>query len=102
MVKVMTRLYDTANWKRIAAWQFRRQPLCEACADVVAATLVDHIIPIKAGGAMRDAANLQSLCRECHADKTACEMRGKKWIAKKYRGCDVNGAPRVKSAINLF
>ena len=91
----MTRLYDTADWKRIAALQLARQPLCQACPGIVAATLVDHIVPITAGGAERDPANLQSLCRCCHADKTACEKRGRKWIPKKYRGCNPDGSPRA-------
>jgi hypothetical protein len=92
----MPRFYSTANWQQIAAQQLARQPLCEACPTVVPATLVDHIIPIKAGGAKRDPANLQSLCRNCHAEKTKAEQYGRKWIPVKYRGCDVDGAPRVQ------
>jgi 5-methylcytosine-specific restriction protein A len=90
----MTRIYDTANWKKIAALQLARQPLCQSCDGVVAASLVDHIIPITKGGAERDPANLQSLCRECHAQKTSCEKFGRKWIAMKYRGCNLDGSPR--------
>lgn len=95
MVTDMTRLYDTANWKAIAALQLRRQPLCQSCDGVVQATLVDHIIPIKAGGAERDPANLQSLCRECHAAKTSAEKYGRKWIPMKHRGCNPDGSPRA-------
>jgi 5-methylcytosine-specific restriction protein A len=34
---------------------------------------VDHVQPIKEGGARFDAANLQSLCVSCHNAKTARE-----------------------------
>ena len=34
---------------------------------------VDHIKPLKDGGDMWDLANLQSLCRPCHFQKTASE-----------------------------
>src|SRR5262249_50061350 len=97
----LTRFYSTANWQKIAARQLARQPLCQGCPNVVPATMVDHIIPIKAGGAKRDPANLQSLCRDCHAQKTRAEQHGYKWIARKHRGCDVDGAPRL-SQENLF
>jgi len=89
------RLYDRADWKRIAALQLAREPLCQSCDGVVPATLVDHIVPIKQGGAERDPANLQSLCRCCHADKTSAEKYGRKWIPRKHRGCNVDGSPRA-------
>ena len=37
---------------------------------------VDHIIPISEGGAMYDMANLQTLARACHIEKTRIENRG--------------------------
>ena len=92
----MTRFYGTQNWRVIAARQLARQPLCEGCADLVPATLADHKVPIADGGAKRDPANLQSLCRACHAEKTAAEKAGRTWIAPKYRGCDVDGRPRMQ------
>jgi len=53
---------------------------CPLCADpfgehgdrVVAATEVDHIVPLRAGGT-NDAENLQALCKSCHSRKTAIE-----------------------------
>jgi len=59
------------------------------------ATEVDHILPINAGGDARKSANLQSLCSDCHKSKTRAERAGLLWIPPKYRGCDVNGAPRA-------
>ena len=37
--------------------------------------LVDHITPIRDGGAVLDGDNLQSLCRACHDAKTAEDVR---------------------------
>ena len=51
-------------------------PLCIKCTEagrLKAATEVDHIIPLHKGGT--DAHdNLQSLCHDCHAEKTAAEQ----------------------------
>ena len=42
--------------------------------------MVDHIIPIKQGGAKYDQSNLQSLCWACHSRKSAEE--GSRWNTK--------------------
>src|SRR5262245_39236077 len=89
----MPRFYSTANWQVIRRRQLVRQPLCAGCPGLVEATEVDHIIPIKRGGAKRDPNNLQSLCASCHREKTAAERYGRTWIAPKNRGCDENGKP---------
>ena len=45
--------------------------------DVVAATVVDHIVPHKGNEAfMWDESNYQSLCKTCHDRKTATEDGG--------------------------
>jgi 5-methylcytosine-specific restriction protein A len=67
--------YDE-GWKRLAKAIKRDQPFCVQCkaAGVVQlAQEVDHVVPLAHGGARLDRANLQPLCRECHADKTANE-----------------------------
>lgn len=56
--------------RRLAA-----EPLCRHCAEkgiVRAATSPDHIVPLKMGGSDDDS-NIQCLCEECHATKTALE-----------------------------
>jgi 5-methylcytosine-specific restriction protein A len=71
-------------------WQKRREsvlaanPICVACSAagrVASATEVDHIVPLQHGG---DDSwdNLQSLCHDCHVDKTNAEMgrKPKAWI----------------------
>jgi 5-methylcytosine-specific restriction endonuclease McrA len=88
----MRRFYSSANWQRIAKAQLARVPVCQGCEEQPA-TMVDHIIPIKQGGAMRERGNLQSLCVACHNAKTGAEKAGKRWIAPKHRGCDINGIP---------
>ena len=48
-------------------------PFCEECyknGTIIKATMVDHIVPIKQGGAPLDMDNLQSLCWSCHSRKS--------------------------------
>lgn len=72
----------TRQWSRERARQLDREPLCRACrrqGRVTAASEVDHIVPARiAPSRFLDPANLQSLCRACHAAKTWRErtMRG--------------------------
>lgn len=65
--------YDSKAWKDLRAWQLAAFPLCRHCelaGRLVSATVADHIIERKSGGAELDAANLQSLCKSCHSKKT--------------------------------
>ena len=39
---------------------------------------VDHIKPLDDGGEMYDASNLQTLCYDCHFEKSQEERRGRK------------------------
>ena len=66
-----------ATWRRKRASFLRRYPLCVRCEGsnrTEAATVVDHIIPLHDGGT-HDVENLQPLCRDCHAAKTATDLR---------------------------
>ncbi|WP_456628952.1 HNH endonuclease [Bradyrhizobium sp. URHC0002] len=90
------KFYNTADWRSVRRRQLVREPWCQSCPDdLTPAFAVDHIVPISAGGAKRDPANLQSLCEACHGLKSRCEQLGQTWIALRYRGCSVDGAPRV-------
>jgi 5-methylcytosine-specific restriction protein A len=54
----------------------RAAPLCDACrrvGRVREAVEVDHIMALADGGSDRDEANLQTLCREHHDEKSAAE-----------------------------
>ncbi len=68
--------YTSAAWRRTRDAFLREHPLCHACEGrgrFVPAVVVDHVTPLKAGGARFDVSNLQSLCASCHNRKTARE-----------------------------
>lgn len=72
--------YKRAVWKRARDAKLRRDPLCQACLYVGVqreADHVDHAVPIAAGGALLDDAQLVSLCLPCHSRKTLLERQGK-------------------------
>lgn len=69
--------YDS-RWYRVRRSYIIKHPLCEKCSllgRTVMAAIVDHIVPLSAGGPKYDHSNLQSLCRSCHALKTAEDAR---------------------------
>lgn len=55
--------YDHA-WQRVRAEHLEMEPRCRLCG--IGAVEVDHIIPVRAGGARLDHANLRSVCVNCH------------------------------------
>jgi 5-methylcytosine-specific restriction endonuclease McrA len=68
--------YDTAAWQRVRAAHKAKHPLCACCkaqGRTVAATVVDHITPVRLGGDFWDTNNHQSLCTPCHQAKSASE-----------------------------
>lgn len=73
--------YNSASWRKLAK-SFLHQPenvICKECKDegrFDAATVVDHIVPIRLGGAKRDELNLQGLCTHHHAIKSGKEKHG--------------------------
>jgi len=68
--------YDS-RWRRARARFLKRHPICRDplarhTGRVVAATVVDHIVPHRGDEALFwDERNWQPLCRECHDAKTA-------------------------------
>jgi len=66
--------YNSGLWRKLRNRYMRENPLCIECKKtgglVVAANVVDHIIPIKAGGDSLAIDNLQSLCHRHHNQKT--------------------------------
>ena len=73
-------LYNTAQWKRMRKNQLNQQPLCECCrfyGYLKPAIDVDHIYPHRGDRALFfDSSNLSSMCKKCHAYKTAEETKG--------------------------
>ena len=70
-------LYNTNRWKTLRKQFLREHPLCEECKKngvVEAATVVDHIKPHQGDEELFwDQNNWQSLCKQCHDQKTAKE-----------------------------
>lgn len=71
--------YDK-RWERLRDDFIADHPLCEHCkrvGETTAAKEVDHIIEFEGLDDPRrlDRDNLQSLCRRCHAKKTAKDKR---------------------------
>lgn len=68
--------YNSRLWRKTRILHLKSEPLCRHCAQhgvTTAATDVDHIIPINQGGLTLSDSNLQSLCGQCHAKKTATD-----------------------------
>ncbi len=72
----MKAFYDSRKWRRARLQVLASDPECatEGCEQL--ATDVDHIRPIRDGGAWLDRANLQALCHACHTKKTVRETDG--------------------------
>lgn len=70
--------YDAA-WQKVRLQHLKAEPLCRHClerGEIVVATDVDHIIPIRIDPDLRlDDSNLQSLCHYCHSKKTQLESK---------------------------
>ena len=69
-----------SRWRKYREGYLRSHPLCVQCERdglVVAATVVDHIVPHR-GDTTRfwDRANHQALCKGCHDHKTATQDGG--------------------------
>lgn len=68
--------YDSIRWRKVRKSYISKHPLCEKCKALgrfIPAQVVDHIIPIKKGGAPWSDQNFQSLCSTCHNAKSAKE-----------------------------
>jgi 5-methylcytosine-specific restriction protein A len=78
--KTSQRFYQSTEWKMVKKRHLAIEPLCRECkknGKLTKAAMVDHILPIKQGGAALDDNNLQSLCWSCHSRKSVKE--GSRW-----------------------
>jgi len=68
-----------SRWPKLRAAHLKREPLCRLCemrGHVTPAQDVDHLVPWRGNHTLLLASwNLQSLCRRCHARKTASDAR---------------------------
>lgn len=72
----MSALYNSRRWRKDRARYLSQRSLCahcEALGLVVAATVSDHIRPIRDGGAIWGWGNRQPLCSACHNTKSGKE-----------------------------
>jgi 5-methylcytosine-specific restriction endonuclease McrA len=73
-------MYQNPRWKTMRIEQLGKQPLCQAClcrGIVNTASHVDHLFAWSQLGDDGFYYNiLQSLCPECHSNKTALEQQG--------------------------
>lgn len=81
-----------SRWQKARASFLLKHPLCqmhERLGAVVAATVVDHIVPHRGDSALFwDRSNWQSLCKPCHdRHKQRLERSGVEV------GCDLSGVP---------
>lgn len=70
------KIYNSERWRRLRAWKFACNPLCEMCLKedkVVPAEDVHHIVsfmstddPNQRTFLAYDYDNLMSLCKQCH------------------------------------
>ncbi len=70
--------YDR-GWSAMRARVLAEEPLCRMCkraGRVKAAAMLDHILPIRVRPKLRlERSNLQPLCVQCHAVKTARDRK---------------------------
>ena len=60
----------TRRWRSLRLEVFHEAGwTCERCGKRGALEL-DHVVPVRAGGAQWDRSNLAALCRDCHIRKT--------------------------------
>ena len=99
-------LHDPALAETAAPKAAGEPPLCEACLQlgyIEPAVAVDHILPIKRGGAPYPAlAELASLCASHHNLKTRGEQLGRTLAPKVVNGCDVDGRPFNQRAVMIL
>ena len=74
----MSRFHERVNsrrWSMVRRHVFERDGYrCRACGRA-GALECDHLVPLHRGGEALAPANLQTLCRACHINKTARENR---------------------------
>lgn len=77
-IRANTNLYNSYRWRTLRASVIKAQPYCAICGtmgDDDNPLTVDHIIcPRGDEGLFYDKDNCQTLCRHCHAIKTAAEV----------------------------
>lgn len=77
-VGIHAKFYNSRKWRNLRAQFLQGNPVCVRCQEegrAVAATVADHIIPIRKGGQPWSESNLQPLCAKHHNIKSASDDR---------------------------
>lgn len=69
--KERAKFYRSKQWRDLRKMFLQWHPICVECSKE--ATVVDHIKPIRLGGAKLDWNNLQPMCARCHNSKSGKE-----------------------------
>ncbi len=70
--------YDR-QWRNVRAGLLPTEPLCRRCYSmgiIKVSEVMDHIVPLRAGGERLLPSNLQGLCRKCNSIKAHDEKNG--------------------------
>lgn len=90
----VSKIYDYA-WQQVRAEVLAERGICEirgpSCTGI--ATEVDHIIPVDAGGARLDKANLRPACKKCNSGRASSEKATDGWRRSSTRIILVAGPP---------
>lgn len=74
----MSAYHRTREWGKVARQAKTRDGWrCVRCSRA-GRLEADHIVPVVDGGAVFDLANVQTLCRGCHRDKTRAEAAARR------------------------
>ncbi len=83
----MRQIYNSIAWRSLRNYKIQLNPLCEECERkglTEPGREIDHIKAIKDGGQNLNINNLQTLCKSCHASKSAKEGQARRYIKKIY------------------
>ena len=75
-VQESQKFYQSMAWRNLRNLYIKKHPLCVVClkrGHYVPGYVVDHVQPIRQGGAKLSESNLQTLCEKCHNRKRAAE-----------------------------
>lgn len=74
-----SKLYNQVAWAKIRERQLSKHPLCARCQSmgkITAGQHIDHLFPHRRDGGKFVKNIFQTLCAECHTQKTKDERKG--------------------------
>lgn len=83
------RFYNSHRWQKIRAAIRSRYPVCQVCHDA----LSEQVHHKDGDWRNNDPANLEGICKDCHASESGRQHREKQGGVNTERGSDIDGAP---------